>query len=156
MKSGNFRRHLIFSSIIKAAIPTPHPTRFEFLEVGVWAGWSTASWIKSLGKARLNFHITVIDSWDPGYSREEVSSNDQYRAMNELATVGSIETTFRWNIANLLHPHEVTILKGESDKILHTLPAQYFDLISIDGDHLYEQVKKDLIAAIPLLKSTGV
>lgn len=44
---------------------------------------------------------------------------------------------------------------GDSSTILKTLTGKY-DWIYIDGDHQYEGVKKDLLAALPLLADDGV
>ena len=152
---GDWSRHLGFYSILKAAHTKPSD-RFEFLEVGVWAGWSTASWLKALRKMKMDFHITVIDNWNPGYTAADIYANEHYGRMNAMAHSGHIETLFRANMSELCSSDEITILKDESSVALNSLPHGYFDCISLDANHLYDAVLEDLRLAIPLLKETGI
>lgn len=49
-----------------------------------------------------------------------------------------------------------TFLKGDSSTTMRALTRSFYDYIYIDGDHRYEGVKKDIQAALPLLKKGGV
>lgn len=46
--------------------------------------------------------------------------------------------------------------KGDSSTELGKYPAQYFDVIYIDGDHRYEGAKKDTDAALKTVKDDGL
>ena len=50
---------------------------------------------------------------------------------------------------------ELTVLEGQSNETLGSLPDEFFDLIYIDAAHDYTSVKKDAIASGPKLKANG-
>ena len=77
LQSGDWTRHLIFPAAVKYSMKRcPRDVDLEFLEIGVWAGYSTNSWIKALKKTDRNFHITIIDNWNPGYSEQDFKRSD--------------------------------------------------------------------------------
>ena len=50
----------------------------------------------------------------------------------------------------------VTICKGFSAEVLASFPDNYFDWVYIDGNHLYEFVKKDVELSFQKVKPGGV
>ena len=157
LQSGDWTRHLIFPAAVKYAMKrSPRDRDLEFLEIGVWAGYSTNSWIKALKKTDRNFHITIIDNWNPEYSEQDFKRSDHYALMSQLVKNGEIEDIFRANMDILLASDQITIIKGNSKDILKTFPDKYFDLISIDANHLYESVLEDLSQAQRILGDRGL
>jgi predicted O-methyltransferase YrrM len=63
----------------------------------------------------------------------------------------SILNRFNQNI----HAKQVKVHRGYSTDVLQQFPDQYFDWIYIDGNHLYEYVKKDLELSFVKVKSGG-
>jgi hypothetical protein len=63
----------------------------------------------------------------------------------------SILERFNQNI----QAEQVKVHRGYSTDILQQFPDQYFDWIYIDGNHLYEYVKKDLELSLQKVKSGG-
>lgn len=49
----------------------------------------------------------------------------------------------------------VTVHEGDSSALIDGMPDGYFDWIYIDGDHLYEGVKRDILAAAPKVRDGG-
>ena len=157
LQSGDWRRHLAFPAAVNLVKNfVPKHSELQVLEVGVWAGFSTASWIKALKNSGRKFHITVIDSWQPGYSDQDFERSDHYIRMTELTKNGEIEAIFRANMKKLLLDEQITILKGNSLELLKSLPNNFFHLISVDANHLYEYVLADLNEAERILHPDGV
>ena len=157
LQSGDWRRHLAFPSAVNQVKNiVPSDSVLQFLEVGVWAGFSTASWIKALKSSGRKFHTTTVDNWQPGYSDEDFERSYHYIKMTELTENGEIESIFRANMKELLLKEQITILKGNSLELLGSLPSNFFHLISIDANHLYEYVLADLNQAERILHPDGV
>lgn len=157
LQSGDWTRHLIFPAAIKYSMKNcPKDRELKFLEIGVWAGYSTSSWIKALKKSGRKFHITVIDNWYPEYSEIDFQQSDHYEKMTKLVENGEVEKIFRANMEILLKPDQITVIKGNSREILKQLPSGSFDLISLDANHLYQFVLEDLNEAQRLLNDGGL
>jgi precorrin-6B methylase 2 len=75
--------------------------------------------------------------------------------LSEL-TVIDINVSLIQKRAKLTKLNNVRILEGDSSKILESLPKNSADLIYIDGDHSFDGVTKDIVAAIPILKENGL
>jgi hypothetical protein len=61
----------------------------------------------------------------------------------------------RSNIDEYLYSGQVTIHSGDSSAILRSFPENFFDVVYIDGDHLYPGVKADIAAARDRVKPGG-
>ena len=55
-----------------------------------------------------------------------------------------------------IHVGQVKVHRGYSTNILAQFPDEYFDWVYIDGNHLYEYVKKDLEVSLSKTKSGGL
>lgn len=152
--SGNPIRHLAFKPIIQYLSKTR--SSINVLEVGVWVGYSTCSWIAAIKQIKINFNFTVIDNWNPNYDQQHLSLNNHYNKMNALAKEGLAKKTFLNNISKMGAENKVKVLDGHSERHMKLLPSESFDLIYIDGDHRLEQVRKDLQEASRLLKMGGI
>ena len=63
----------------------------------------------------------------------------------------SVIETFSQNI----YDQQVKVHRGYSTDILQKFQDQYFDWVYIDGNHLYEYVKKDIELSLQKVKSGG-
>lgn len=59
------------------------------------------------------------------------------------------------NISKGLKQGIISIHEGESASLVSSMPDDHFDWIYVDGDHLYEGVKKDILASAPKVKPGG-
>ncbi len=50
----------------------------------------------------------------------------------------------------------LSIVRLKSEEAVELFPNKYFDLVFIDGDHSYEEVKRDIILWSPKVKRSGV
>jgi hypothetical protein len=76
--------------------------------------------------------LTYKDAWYGGKAKNGQKEMDK-RCLR-------VHKRFRHEI----HKGQVYIHRGYSGDILNQFPDEYFDWIYIDGNHLYEYVKKDL------------
>ncbi|WKT58333.1 class I SAM-dependent methyltransferase [Candidatus Nitrosotenuis chungbukensis] len=81
------------------------------------------------------------------YGRENVPSQ---KMMDEKYE--NVRNRFK----NEIRKDKIIINRGPSEKILSMFEDNYFDWVYIDGNHLYEFVKKDLILCIKKVKDGGI
>ena len=110
----------------------------KIIEIGCWSGYSTvhlASWAKERGG-----HVWSIDTFDGrGSTLENITDKYKpYTAMLKNLKTFDVEDT-------------VTILAGSSDDRINDVPDDC-NMLFIDGDHRYNQVKKDLDNYDPKIK----
>lgn len=113
-------------------------------EIGTWKGHS-ASIIVSLIK-ELGGHLYCIDHW----------LGDRHSQFDKEAKVKDIFAIFKQNMIELglwdnIHPmymDSVSAAKVFADGIL--------DMVFIDGEHIYERVKEDIMGWYPKLKMGGI
>jgi predicted O-methyltransferase YrrM len=119
----------------------------SILEIGAWAGASTVSW----GEGLLRYfagrgHIVSVDAW---------ASHTEPVA--DLApTAGAIKHVFLHNVRASGLAAMVEPVQAESDAAFDQLAGRRFDVIYVDGDHRYEQVRRDLANAKKYLTPGGV
>ena len=132
--------------------------KIKVLEVGVWAGSSTISWLRAFNKKKIDFEYLAVDTWNPSYDKEHIKKNNHYKLMNEAVENNLILDCFKHNIRTELRNKsaDFKIIRGNSIEVLEKLPTESFDLISIDGDHRYEACFSDLSKAKRLLKPGGL
>lgn len=128
-----------FSGHIPAWIETF--SRYEkperVLEIGSFEGRSTC-WLLE----HTNAHVTCVDTWEGSDEHTSEHKEGLFERFNE-----NIEP---WK-------DRVTLVRGESGKILRTLPCEEtYDFIYIDGSHYAKDVLEDAVLAWRLLKPTGV
>lgn len=94
--------------------------------------------------------IGIYEGGSSTWLLENILTNDKARYVG-------IDFAMRQNAIDNLewHQSKVTLLKGDSKRILPTL-VQPFDLMFIDGDHSYEGVFNDLFHAWKLAKNGTV
>ncbi len=114
------------------------------LEIGTLEGASALSFV--LGGAK---QVVTVDTFSP-----EVMTNsgdrENYSRPYGLNGV-TIQQTF-----NILHIHPVVMIVGRSCDCIPLLRDKFFDVIFIDGGHMYETVKSDWRLCLPKLKDGGV
>ncbi|NJN21723.1 MAG: class I SAM-dependent methyltransferase [Leptolyngbya sp. RL_3_1] len=120
-------------------------------EIGVHMGDFSQNIIEAISPRELH----LIDPWE--YQASSVYETAWYGGgakggqteMDERYS--SILSRFNKNI----HAEQVTVHRGYSTDILQQFPDQYFDWVYIDGNHLYEYVKKDLELSFQKVKPGG-
>ncbi len=114
-----------------------------YLEVGSWAG-SSALAVAS----RRNVEIHCVDHW---YGSPGPEGEAQRKTVRECG--GNIYSIFKENVRGhhcIVHPWHS---KYVADKWPET---RKLDIVFIDGDHRYEEVKADIEAWLPHVREGGI
>lgn len=152
---GPPERHRYFQPLIKAAVES-RPEPLHILEIGSWAGASTVSLAFALRDLNIQGTITCVDPWNPYFDEQQNKEGDIYREMSRAAESGEIYQLFLHNIASAGIDHSVRIQRGTSRERLPELESQSFDVIYVDGSHLYHDVSFDLQQAKRLIRAGGI
>ncbi len=153
------RRHLWFHSVIKKILESNEGEikKIKILEIGSYAGFSTCSWCEVAKQLKIDFSITCVDSWEP-YFLDSNLEHDQsvYSVMNEALQSNLAYELFVYNLTKKGFIDKVIIKKSDSKALLKRLPEKSFDLIFIDGSHLYDDVISDIYYSKKLVKPLGI
>ena len=126
-----------FSSAINGICRTlndHNPT--HILEIGSWEGRSACWFMETYPQA----HITCVDTFEG--SPEHIDMD-----------VAGIHSRFLNNTAK--YKDRMTVLQGQSSKMLYGLTPEFFDVIYVDGSHAEDDTLMDLVLSYGLLKKGG-
>src|ERR1041385_2150885 len=148
---GPPQRQRYFLPVVKAAAQGSA----EILEVGSWAGASAVSWASALKKLNLAGHVTCVDAWVP-YFDGATERSGHYQRMNQAASHGMVRKLFDHNVSASGFAGCIMAKPGPSSAILPTFPAHSFDVIYLDGSHIFEDVLFDVRQAKRLIRPGGI
>jgi predicted O-methyltransferase YrrM len=151
---GDPDRHRYFLPVIRRVAEHRAPP-LALLEIGSWAGASAVSWASALQEADTPGTVTCVDAWLPYFEPGRETARC-YIDMNEAAEGGDIFRLFVHNIRACRVEKCVRYIVGDSRRVLHGLGAGTFDLIYIDGSHLFDVVRSDIQHAKRLLCLGGI
>jgi hypothetical protein len=99
--------------------------------------------------------LNLIDPW-------QYESSNQYRkalyggaAKGGQAELDTRHASIQKRFDKYLRKGQVRVHRGYSTDMLEQFPDEYFDWVYIDGNHLYEYVKKDLELSLRKVKEGG-
>jgi hypothetical protein len=127
------------------------PKRSYCAEIGVDRGDFSSKILEVVQPKRLH----LIDPWK--HEEEDLYRNSRYGG---LGPHGQFVMDQRYNevrdkFAEELRTRQVLIHRSYSNIASEEFRDSYFDWVYIDGNHLYEFVKKDLILYYPKVKVNG-
>lgn len=125
------------------------------LEVGVWqAAGSTQVWLENLPAGS---ELVLIDAWQPYASEQDMDgqghapSSWNYAAMDAECEAAFDIACDRIRTYERARPEHlrvaVHLLRAPASQALSWMRDGAFDLVYVDGDHKYAQVKSDLLHA---------
>ena len=147
-------RHQYFGPLVECVATSTSRRDIQILEIGSWAGASAVSWAYAIKKLGRPGRVTCVDLWRP-YFDLAVNGETHYREMDQAAK-GNIFQLFLHNIRASNVSKMIDYLVGSARDILPQLPSAKFDLVYIDGSHIYEDVRSDIQAAKRLLRRGGI
>ena len=127
------------------------PKRSVGAEIGVHLGDFSQKIIDAISPKELH----LIDPWE-----HQTSGIYKNAWFGGRVKGGQIEMDERYaTVCNRfdqkIHAGQVKVHRGYSIEILQQFPDEYFDWVYIDGNHLYEFVKKDLEVSFQKVKPGG-
>ena len=96
--------------------------------------------------------VLCVDPWEPYIKEGQEKINSATILMNKSLKKGTIFKLFLHNVRTSHHSDMICPFKGYSDRVLPLLQEKSFDMVYIDGDHRYSEVKKDLYHAVRLIQ----
>ena len=100
--------------------------------------------------------LHLIDPWEHQDSPEYKSALFGGEAEGGQREMDERHSGVCQRFADHITAGKVKVHRGYSTDVLERFPAEYFDWIYIDGNHLYEYVKKDLELSFSKTKPGGV
>jgi predicted O-methyltransferase YrrM len=116
----------------------------HFVEIGTWLGKSASYMAVEIANSGKNIKFDCIDTW---------SGSEEHKNYTEIVT-DSLYKNFLKNIEpvkKFINPIRTDSLKGAELYDNNSL-----DFVFIDASHDYENVKKDINAWYPKVKSGGI
>lgn len=115
------------------------------LEIGSWLGYS-ATRIGGICREHSGA-LTCVDTWQ---------GSESTSALAALARENDIYQLFLENIERAGLTPTVRAMRIDSAHAADALRGEEFDLVFIDGDHVYEAVRADIERFAPLVKAGGI
>lgn len=132
------------AEVIKRTIGIDFPS---VVEIGAYRGHMSRRLLM-----HPNLKLTMVDPWGEHISDSYKSTGDDYanHTIEEWDLVKQVAiNAVSWA------KERVTLYQGTSEGAAEYFKDEFFDIVFIDGDHSYEQTKKDIIAWWPLLAPGG-
>lgn len=154
-----FRRHPMMSA--SAFSLSKQGRRLQILEIGAYAGFSTLTWAQSLEEfCPQGGDILCVDPWsgyEDGREEKEGSDPQQWATMNDDRSMDDVYALFRHNVG-CAQSDKVSIdhFRARGDAALRYLREGFFDIVYVDGSHLYQHVAADLAAGARLVREGGL
>ncbi|MEO0991579.1 MAG: class I SAM-dependent methyltransferase, partial [Pseudomonadota bacterium] len=142
---------------LRIKAPRRHQNRLKMLaempkggrcaEIGVWNGGFSGA-ILDVTRPK---ELTLIDPWDLLAGE---ASDTWTHAKHEDAK--AMRAMFDNVCAKYAENPNVVVQKGFSAEVLESFPDAYFDWVYIDGNHLYDFVRKDVELAFRKVRPGGI
>ena len=128
--------------IIKQVIRKIDKDFVRVLEIGVYCGQTTLNISKELKKNNKDFQITCLDIWDE-FENTTATNSFTHNKLVEVLKNSSVYNLFIHNLKANSILNKCKIIKKKSNDYLRESNEKY-DLIIVDGSHLYNEVMEDL------------
>ena len=140
---GHFNYENVYRDMIAFS---PEHTEEKFVEIGVWKGKSVSFAGVEIFNSGKKIKLDAVDTWE-GSPGESILMEDESLVNGTLYNEFIVNTVPVRNI--------VTPVKMSSVEAAKLYPDNSLFFVFIDGSHLYEAVKEDILAWLPKVKSGG-
>lgn len=119
------------------------PQNGTFVECGAWLGKSSSYLADIIARKRPDISLYIVDSW--------LGSSAEITTAHKLATETDIYNIFLDNMKG----RSFTPVRKLSLEAAHDFKDSSLDVVFIDMSHEYQDVKDDLAAWFPKVKTNG-
>jgi cephalosporin hydroxylase len=131
----------LYTNIVKLV-----PNNSHFVEVGTWYGRSAAYMAVEIVNSNKNIKFDCVDTW--------IGSDEEAHKKEIDVINNTLYDSFLKNIEPV--KDYINPIRMDSIKASFLYPDNSLDFVFIDASHDYENVKKDLEAWYPKVKSGGI
>jgi hypothetical protein len=135
-----------FHDIYRRAVQEAANSGSHFVEVGAWKGKSTAFLAVEIINSGKQIKFDVVDTWR--------GSNEVYHQADPMVVADTLYEHFLENLKPAIGYFNP--VRGKSTEVAGQYADNSLDLVMLDASHDYENVKADIIAWLPKVKSGGV
>ena len=118
------------------------PSGSKFVEVGSWKGKSSAFMAVEIANSQKDIKFICIDTWEGSVEHQD------YQELKNLYDI------FKSNMKPVEKYYRS--IRSKSLEAVNSFPDQSLDFVFIDASHEYEDVKEDILAWLPKVKSGGI
>ena len=138
---GHFNYENVYNDMIAF---TPEDTKEKFVEIGAWKGKSICYAGVEIINSGKNIKIDSVDTWE-GSPGEPILMNDE----------SVINNTLYFDYLKNIEPVKEVVfpIRLPSVQAANLYEDNSLFFVFIDGSHLYESVKEDILAWLPKVKS---
>ena len=129
---------------------------FRVLEVGSYEGASALAWSQAVAELCGGGIVLCIDPWRPYVTAENILAQPICQKINDDLESGMVFDRFVSNIKLAPVSAPISYMVGTLWSSYIQLPLRSFDVVYIDGDHVYDQVRQDIILGQDLVKVGGI
>jgi hypothetical protein len=140
---GHFNYENVYRDMI--AFASQH-TEEKFVEIGVWKGKSVSYAGVEIFNSGKKIKLDAVDTWE-GSPGEPILMEDESLVKGTLYNEFIVNTV---PVRNIVTPIKMSSVEAAK---LYTDNSLFF--VFIDGSHLYEAVREDILAWLPKVKSGG-
>jgi predicted O-methyltransferase YrrM len=153
---GALERHKSLLALVRMLSKEKNSPIIKILEIGSWAGGSALTWAEGLKRYnRDKGRILCVDPWRP-YIDTDANPSQIYQTMTDGLNEGLIYQLFQHNVESSGFGDLISSCRGTSKDILPLFQDASFDIVYIDGDHVFEQVGEDIQLAKRLVREGGI
>ena len=135
-----------------AYIKTQLPPNPRVLEVGVEAGHFSKKLMAVLEPSELH----LLDPWEVNLFNGKVYSQGHMRGVPTAHSNINMQIQIGERYRKEIQDGKVKMHRGYSHSLASNFETAYFDFIYLDGCHLYESVKQDLIDYVEKVHFQGI
>jgi predicted O-methyltransferase YrrM len=125
--------------------------KYNFVEIGCWKGMSSAFMAVEIANSFKNIDFYCVDTWKG--SKEHIDINSPHFEAQCLEENG-IYDIFIENMQSVID--YIKPIRLKSIDAAQQFEDGFFDFVFIDGSHEYEDIRDDINAWYPKVKSGGL